>query len=277
MPFVILTSYMKKKAIKNFGHVLLFGALTILMSCGKDAVTPQQSLNIDDASSVAKAGLLATAGAFVKQTVGITVKKMDNQRGNISQYLLYIPTGYNEKPTYRWPVVIALHGMGETGTNINVLKNVGLPKVIAGKPFIMIAPQCLRNWWNIATLDVLYSEIIAKYNVDPKKVYLTGLSMGGFTTWDWSIQSPQKFAAIVPICGGSDPKKVASIKNVPVWAFHNADDPTVSIWNTRNMVNALKAIGGKVKYTEYPSGGHDAWTKTYSNAGLYTWLLAQSR
>lgn len=276
MPFVILTSYMKKKAIKNFGHVLLLGALTMMMSCGKDSIAPQPSLNVDnEAAAVAATGLVTTA--FTPQTVGITVKKMDNQRGNISQYLLYIPNGYNEKKTYRWPVVIALHGMGETGSNINVVRNVGLPKVVAGKPFVMIAPQCLRNWWNIATLDVLYSEIIAKYNVDPKRVYLTGLSMGGFTTWDWSILSPQKFAAIVPICGGSNPKNVASIKTTPVWAFHNADDPTVSVWNTRNMVNALKAIGGNVKYTENPTGGHNAWDKAYANAGLYTWLLAQHK
>ncbi|HWV66692.1 alpha/beta hydrolase-fold protein, partial [Chitinophaga sp.] len=132
------------------------------------------------------------------------MKKIDTKGGNISNYVLYIPDGYNEKKDYKWPVVIFLHGVGEMGNNIDVIKNVGLMKVAAGKPFVIVAPQCLSGWWNPQYLEILYKEVVSKYHVDPKRVYLTGLSMGGYGTWDWSSAHPEEFAAIIPISGGGD-------------------------------------------------------------------------
>ncbi len=212
---------------------------------------------------------------FPPQTPGITAHKLDNPSWNISNYLLYIPDGYNERKDYKWPVVIFLHGIGEIGNNVEVLRNVGLPKVVAGKPFVMVAPQCLSTWWNRDALNSFYKEVIGKYHTDSTRVYLTGLSMGGFATWDWAVFNPEKFAAIVPICGVGDPAMMEKLKSMPVWAFHCADDPTVNVSGSRNAVNALKALGGNVQYTEYPTGGHDAWTRAYATPDLYTWLLKQ--
>lgn len=214
---------------------------------------------------------------FPAQQTGITVQKIDTKGGNISNYVLYIPDGYNEKKDYKWPIVIFLHGVGEMGNNIDVIKNVGLVKVAAGKPFVIVAPQCLSGWWNTQYLEVLYKEVINKYHVDPKRVYLTGLSMGGFGTWDWSAAHPERFAATVPISGGGNASYAAKLKDMPIWDFHCADDPTVNVSNSRDMVKALKAVGSKILYTEYPSGGHDAWTRTYANPEVYTWLLQQHK
>lgn len=217
------------------------------------------------------------ADTFAQQTAGITVRKIDTKGGNISNYLLYIPDTYNTEKTYKWPVVIFLHGLGEMGSDINVLKNAGLVKVANGKPFVMIAPQCLSGWWNPQYLDMLYKEVLATYHVDPNRIYLTGLSMGGFGTWDWSSAHPEKFAAIIPICGGGDVNRMPALKNMPAWVFHSADDPIVNVENSRVLVKALKALGSPVQYTEYPTGGHDAWTRTYANADVYTWLLKQHK
>lgn len=215
---------------------------------------------------------------FDPQTPGVTVKKLDYKGGNISDYLLYVPDTYNSNKTYKWPVVIFLHGVGEIGTNIDVIRNVGLPKVVKGKQFVMIAPQCTASWWNTDVLQQLYKEVLKKYHVDSSRVYLTGLSMGGFGTWSWAQTSPEKFAAIVPICGAGTPASACVLKNMPVWAFHNANDSTVAVSGSRDMFNALKACGStKVKYTENATGGHDAWTKAYADAALYTWLLEQKK
>ena len=265
---------MKKRAIKNFGHALIFGvSIVFLSSCGKDALNSPSSLQSVEGNQAA----VTAKAAFTAQTEGLTTQKTADQKGIIRDYLLYIPTGYNIKKDYKWPIVISLHGTGEIGTNVNVLKNVGLPKVVAGKPFIMVAPQCRSSWWNNASLDAFYKEVTAKYNVDLKRVYLTGLSMGGFGTWDWSVVAPDKFAALIPISGGGDPKRAAVIKNIPVWAFHNLKDPTVNVWGTLNMVDALKAVGGNIKSTIYNSASHDAWTATYANPAVYTWMLAQHK
>lgn len=214
---------------------------------------------------------------FPEQTPGITVRKIDTKGGNISNYLLYIPDTYNSEKTYKWPVVIFLHGLGEMGSDINVLRNSGLAEVVNGKPFVMIAPQCLSGWWNPQYLDMVYKEVLASYHVDPSRVYLTGLSMGGFGTWDWSSAHPEQFAAIIPICGGGDVNRMPALKNMPAWVFHSADDPIVNVENSRVLVKALKALGSPVLYTEYPTGGHDAWTRTYANADVYTWLLKQHK
>lgn len=244
-----------------------------LFSCSKTGtVTP-----IEPTPPVTTPPVTPPADTFAQQTPGITVQKIDTRGGNISNYLLYIPDKYNSEKSYKWPVVIFLHGIGEMGNDINALRNAGLVKVVGGKPFVMIAPQCLSGWWNPQYLDILYKEVLAKYHVDPSKVYLTGLSMGGYGTWDWSSARPEKFAAIIPICGGGDVNRMPALKNMPAWVFHCADDPTVNVSNSRTLVNALKAMGSNVQYTEYPNGGHDAWTRTYANADVYTWLLKQHK
>lgn len=119
----------------------------------------------------------------------------------------------------------------------------------------------------------LLDEIISEYPVDPKSVYLIGASMGGYGAWDLAIKYPERFAALVPICGGGAPKQAYILKNVPVWAFHGAEDDIVPLKETLNMVEALKKHGGKVELTVYPDTGHDIGTTTYNNPLLYEWLL----
>ncbi|WP_212002274.1 prolyl oligopeptidase family serine peptidase [Chitinophaga sp. HK235] len=253
---------MEKRKIVFFNHVLVLG-MFVLFSCSKsEKVTP-----IDPAPP---------RDTFPQQTAGLTVDAISQPGSNITNYLLYIPDGYNSQ-TEKWPLVIFLHGVGEIGTNIDVLRNVGLPKVVKGKPFVMVAPQCRANWWNTDALESLYKTVVSRYHIDPNRVYLTGLSMGGMQTWDWAVAHPERFAAIVPIAGRGNVSLVGKIKDLPIWAFHSADDPTVSVSGSRDMVKALQALGSNVKYTEYPNGGHDSWTRAYATADLYTWMLKQKK
>jgi len=198
------------------------------------------------------------------------------------EYWLYIPQDY-AKAKEPWPLVLFLHGLGERAPEIEKVKKHGPPKLIArGKefPFICLSPQCPANsWWPNETKAVvaLLDEIEAKYNVDKDRVYVTGLSMGGFGTWALAIDQPKRFAAIAPICGKGDPTKVAAVKDVPTWVFHGGKDRTVPLTASQVMVDALKAAGAEPKFTVYPDAGHDSWTATYANPEFWTWLLAQRR
>ncbi|MCW3463272.1 dienelactone hydrolase family protein [Chitinophaga nivalis] len=254
---------MKKRAIKILSHVCLLSVCLLFACSRKDnevAPTPEET---------------PVPGVFTPQTVGITAKKMDAKGGNISDYLVYIPDTYNQQPNYKWPVVIFLHGISEMGKDVNILRKVGLVRVVSGKPFVMIAPVCGKNWWNVNSLETLYQDVIKKYNVDTRRVYLTGLSMGGFGTWDWASEKPERFAGIIPICGGGKTELMSRLKKMPIWVFHSKDDSTVKVTSSRVLVKALQELGSTVQYTEYPSGGHDAWTRTYANEAVFTWLLKQ--
>ena len=197
-------------------------------------------------------------------------------------YLLYLPGDYDPSQAKAWPLMLFMHGSGERGTDIEVVKKHGPPKLVAaGKqfPFILVSPQCPPNkWWEADTLVALLDDIQAKYHVDPDRIYVTGLSMGGFGTWDLVRHYPDKFAAIVPICGGGDPQFVKRYAHVPVWVFHGEDDHTVPIKRSEEMVDALKNAGDpEVKFTRYPGVGHDSWVKAYDDPELYEWLLSHKR
>ena len=195
------------------------------------------------------------------------------------KYLIYLPKDYDQKQS--WPLMIFLHGAGERGDNLDTVKLHGPPKLIeAGKefPFIVVSPQCPKDkWWDPKDLDALLDEIVKKYKVDQDRIYLTGLSMGGFGTWAWAAEQPKRFAALVPICGGGEPEKSRFYANVPIWVFHGGKDPVVPIAQSEKMVEALKKNGGNVKFTVYPEAGHDCWTEAYNNPKLYEWLLEQKR
>ena len=126
-------------------------------------------------------------------------------------------------------------------------------------------------------LNALLDEIIEKYNVDTDRVYLTGLSMGGFGSWALGCRNPERFAAIAPICGGGQPYVAGKLKDVPVWAFHGAKDPAVPIIMSEVMVRAINRAGGNAKLTTYPNAGHDSWTATYTNQELYDWFLSHKK
>ncbi len=197
------------------------------------------------------------------------------------KYLVYLPADYDKQE--KWPLILFLHGAGERGDDLNLVKRHGPPKLIeAGKqfPFIIVSPQCPKDhWWNneLAPLTALLDDVVGKYKVDPDRVYLTGLSMGGFGTWALAAYTPNRFAALVPICGGAEPLVARAIKHVPVWAFHGGKDPVVPVKRSEDMVEALKRNHGDAKLTIYPDAGHDSWTATYDNPEVFEWLLAHKR
>lgn len=194
------------------------------------------------------------------------------------KYLLFLPEGYGKKDK-KWPLILFLHGAGERGSNLNLVKKHGPPKIVQDKKdfgFIVVSPQCPKDeWWpdKVETLTHLLDDIIAKYDVDESRVYLTGLSMGGYGTWSLGCAHPERFAAIVPICGGGRRFFAPRLKNTPVWAFHGAKDRVVPPSESEQMVKAVNGSGGSAKLTVYPDAYHDSWTKTYDNPELYEWLL----
>lgn len=247
---------------------LAFALLLVLPSCAKKQDSNEISPGAKDTID------------FVQQQTGVSFKKV-NGATTVTDYVLQIPASYNERSA-KWPVIIYLHGIGERGTDLNMVKRSGLAlRAVreADFPYIVISPQCKPDiTWDVAGLNILYTDILKQYNIDPSRVYLTGLSMGGFGAWDWAMRFPAKFAAVVPICGAGTPSKACSLKDVPIWAFHNADDYTVGVAGSRDMVNALKACGSTVvKYTENATGGHDSWTKAYNDPALFSWLNQQKR
>lgn len=195
------------------------------------------------------------------------------------RYLLYLPPDYGTKDQ-AWPLVLFLHGAGESGSDLEKVKIHGPPKLVEGGkdfPFILVSPQCPGRGWDVAALTALLDEVVNQYKVDRQRVYLTGLSMGGFGTWALAAAHPERFAAIIPICGGGSPARAARLKDLPIWAFHGAKDPVVPLEQSQVMVDAVNAAGGKVKFTIYPDAAHDSWTATYANPEIYQWLLQHKR
>lgn len=199
-------------------------------------------------------------------------------------YLLHLPEEYGQT-SKKWPLMLFLHGAGERGSDLDKVKVHGPPKLVAqGKtlPFIIASPQCPtgRSWSDPAQVQVLIAlldDLVEKYQVDESRVYLTGLSMGGYGTWALASSRPERFAAIVPICGGGQPRMARQLRDVPIWVFHGAKDNVVPLAQSEQMVEAVKAAGGDVQFTVYPEAQHDSWTATYDNPKLYEWLLSHRK
>lgn len=234
---------------------------------------------------------------FLDRTVAV--------QGIVYRYQVFVPNNWTKKQ--EWPVVLFLHGYGERGETGLLQTDVGIGHAIRMStkpvPFIVVMPQCLAgtHLWVEPAMEnqalAALEESIREFHGDRGRVYLTGLSMGGYGTWDLAVKYPHKFAALVPICGGIhgpqggsalhsslvDDPKVADpyaetahrIGNTPVWIFHGADDPMVPVEESRKMAEALKAAGANVKYTEYPATAHNSWDKAYAEPDLVPWLLAQ--
>ncbi len=194
-------------------------------------------------------------------------------------YLLALPKGYDEQES--WPLVLFLHGAGERGDNLELVKRNGPPMLVEnGKefPFILVSPQCPQNtWWQPTELTALLDQIEKDYQVDKDQIYVTGLSMGGFGTWQLAAYTPNRFAALAPVCGGGETYWTDKFKHVPTWAFHGARDFLVPVHRSQEMVFAMEAKGGEPKLTIYADAGHDSWTETYNNPEFYKWLLKQKR
>jgi len=201
-------------------------------------------------------------------------------------YLLHLPRDYDADTDKRWPLIFFLHGRGERGDDLELIKKHGIPRVTAERedfPFIAVSPQCpITSWWPVDTsaLNGLLDEIVLRHRVDTHRLYLTGISMGGYGVWRLALDYPERFAAFAPICGPSvlNLDNIGLLKSVPMWVFHGAKDSVVPIGHSERMVGALKEIqADNLQYTIYPDGEHNVWTETYNNPALYEWLLEHKR
>lgn len=219
--------------------------------------------------------------------------------GGVLKYRLLKPLDYN--PSRKYPLVIFLHGAGERGADNLVqlkhgMKDLCDPDRRRKNPCYVLAPQCPedQSWANIdwtqdtihlpedmsSSLELVFGlvdSMLADAAIDKNRIYISGLSMGGYGTWDALYRRPNFFAAAVPICGGGDPATAEKIKHVPVWCFHGDADRAVKVEFSRNMITALQKAGGQPKYTEYAGVGHNSWSQTYANDELYEWLFRQKR
>ncbi|HEV3438304.1 MAG TPA: alpha/beta hydrolase-fold protein [Gemmata sp.] len=230
-------------------------------------------------------GLLPTFTlAADKPTTGFLDKTFKNADGTTSPYVVFVPKDYDG--TKEYPVILFLHGSGETKGGSKMPVEVGIGTAIKEHEktfsFITVIPQSEKRGWGAISDDgkralAILDEVMKEYKTDSKRVYLTGLSMGGFGTWSLAAAHPDKWAAIVPICGGGNPKDAEKIKNIPCWCFHGDADTAVLVQRSRDMIDALKKAGGEPKYTEYPKVGHNSWDKAYGTDELYTWLLDQKK
>ncbi len=219
------------------------------------------------------------------------------------RYLRSLPAGYPSAPERGWPLLLFLHGAGERGADLRRLVKHGPPKLLAGGPnltaaeaaaaavlaeqFIVISPQCPTGQvWDDDAVLALLDAVGAGLRVDRARIYITGLSMGGYGTWSVAMKHPERFAAAVPICGGGllidillrrgDERGPRALPGI--WAFHGAKDPTVPLAESERMVAALERAGAKdVTLTVYPEARHDSWTEAYANPELYAWLLRHTR
>jgi predicted peptidase len=227
--------------------------------------------------------------AFAAEKTGFIDKVYKNKDGHDSPYVVFVPASYDgSKPM---PTILFLHGSGETKGGSKMPVEVGLPPVVKKKekefPFIVVIPQSEKRTWLAKSEDgeralAILAEVEKAYKCDPKRTYLTGLSMGGMGTLSLATANPAKWAAIVPVCGRMIPpaeteKAGEMLKGIPAWFFHGDKDTAVKVDGSREMVAAIKKAGGQPKYTEYPNVPHNCWDKAYGTDELYEWLLKQEK
>lgn len=224
-----------------------------------------------------------------------------NEKGEALNYRLMVPKDYSPSGTEKYPLVLFLHGAGERGDD-NTKQLVHGTKEFATDtnrqkfPCFVIAPQCPdgKKWtevdWSADTHKQPEEESISlkltrelmaslekEFRIDTKRRYVTGLSMGGYGTWDMISRTPDLFAAAIPICGGADETQAERLTKLPIWVFHGDKDTVVKPERSRRMIEAIKKAGGDPKYTEYPDVDHDSWSRTYSDPNVIAWLFAQRK
>jgi predicted peptidase len=212
-------------------------------------------------------------------------------------YRLLKPASYDAAKKY--PLVLFLHGAGERGTDnqkqlVHGIADFTTAEAMRDRPCFLVVPQCPsdKRWvevdWSSASHKMpekasdplrltmaLLDSLEKEFSIDARRVYVTGLSMGGFGAWDAIQRYPKRFAAAIPICGGGDVEAADKLVGVNIWAFHGALDNAVKVSRSRDMIAAIKKAGGSPKYTEYPAAGHDSWTATYRDPKVHAWLFSQ--
>ncbi|MBW7455864.1 dienelactone hydrolase family protein [Paenibacillus sepulcri] len=198
-------------------------------------------------------------------------------------YQLFLPSDYERNTGKKWPLILFLHCIKKRGDDLALLHQYGVARFAEERKdfgFIVATPQCPEHsdWpQQRNALSALLDEIARSHRVDPERVYLTGFSMGGNGTWDLAANVPGRFAAIAPLAGYYQPEDASLLKGIPVWAFHGEKDDVVIPGRTTEMVNAIRSLGGSVRYTAYPELDHQIWEETYGNPELYQWFLEHKR
>lgn len=208
------------------------------------------------------------------------VYKFKNARIESFNYLLYTPKNVDNE---KLPLIVMLHGAGERGDDFNKISVHGLAKYLESGleiPAVVLAPQCPSEFiWNLLTFELkeLIDYIAENYNIDSYRISITGLSMGGYGTWEMGMSYPGFFSALAPICGGGVSWRVGSIGKTPVWAFHGDADTVVPPVNSYEMCDRLKAAGGNVRLTVFHGVDHNSWAPAYEQTNLIEWLVASHR
>jgi len=222
--------------------------------------------------------------------------------GETRREVIYVPAEYT--PEQAWPMIVFLHGAGERGDDGLIQTEVGLGDAIRRHadrfPAIVLFPQCpAEKYWNSteAHLDALMEQARERYNINENRVYLTGLSMGGYGCWTWGAAHAERWAAMIPICGGGEPndlksltkepipkeayppmkERVLALAKLPIWTFHGLEDDVVPPFRTKQMVRMIEREGGEIKHTEYKGVGHASWERAYADEDVIRWLFEQQR
>jgi len=200
--------------------------------------------------------------------------------GRARRYVVYVPHEY--RASTAWPLIVFLHGRGERGDDGLRQSNIGIGFAIRKWPerfpALVVMPQCSKEtYWDGALDDIesAYQQTVNEYEVDQRRIYLTGLSMGGFGCWRYGARYPGRFAAVIAVCGGGRQEEAEALARTPSWLFHGSDDLTVPVEESRRMVRALENAGGRPKYTEFPGVGHFSWDQTYGDPKVTRWLFKQ--
>ena len=208
----------------------------------------------------------------------------DTAKEETLNYWLFLPKNYSADAKDGFPLLLFLHGAGERGPDPNNAKVHGPSKLVETEqgetwPFVTLSPQCVQDgYWCVDQLLILLDKVMAEYNIDPDRVYVTGLSMGGYGTWMLLDAAGDRFAAAAPLCGGCNPAKAGKMVDIPIWIFHGAVDSVVPPERSQVMYDAIKKLGGeKVKLTMYPGVDHGCWVPAYNDPELYKWFLEQKR
>ena len=208
------------------------------------------------------------------------VYNFQNKRIEKLNYLLYLPEMIAGE---KLPLIVALHGAGERGDDFDKLTVHGMPKYIEGGmniPAVVIAPQCPENFiWNQITVELkeLIDSTAQEFDIDTDRISVTGLSMGGYGTWEMGMAYPGFFAALAPICGGGVSWRVYTMGKTPVWAFHGDADDVVPAANSIEMCDRLKKCGGNVKLTLFHGVTHNSWEPAYEDTKLIEWLVGATK
>ena len=278
-------------------YLFILSLIFLISACGEATLLPPTASPTIDLTLTPRPSLTATSTTTppMPETPGqhphtsqVVIRIGDTlTQTETIRYLIYLPADYGKDPTKKWPFILYLHGSGERGSDLSLLLKQPLPKILQNRgdfPFIVVSPQLAENYddWSIMIKpqDALIDQLLSIYAIDPQRLYLTGVSIGGFGAWNYALRYPQRFAAIVPIAGGyiyhnyEIPANLCDLKDLPVWAFHGALDEVVLPWQSQSLVEALKSCGGIVSYSEYSDLEHNVCDRVYALPELYEWMLS---